>query len=993
MSKNKKRGVLIVLVLLLAAIGLFFALVNYIADFLWFQEMGYTSVFFTKLMTQLKLGVPAFVVLLLLTWIYLRGLKKSYYKKVETVQSSVSEKAINGIALALSAVFSLLTTLSAVTRLWFEILQFINGTEFNVADPIFQQDVGFYVFRLEFLSQLNAIALNIVMSFFAVTLIFYFVLVTLRRPDMFDEVPRGEDEKRSPFGQFSSQFGKFGQGTPFEEQFERMRHPSGTKKQFDSNNLKQLLSIASGQIVAVGMVFFLLLACNFYIKQYDVLYSGTGIAYGAGYTDINVTLLLYRVLMGLSVLAAVGFAIGVKKKKVRYAAVIPVAMILLSVGGTVAAGTVQNLIVAPDEINKESEYLENNIRYTQMAYDLQDIEIRDFQAVNTLSKDDILNNMGTLSNIRINDFEPAEQFYNQTQSIRSYYTFNDVDVDRYMINGEYTQTFLSAREIDEEKMINDQWLNKHLKYTHGYGITLSRVDKVTASGQPDMLIKSIPPVSDIAEVQVDRPEIYFGEKTNNYIIVNTDEQEFDYPSGENNVYTEYEGNAGIRLNLFNRCVFALQERSLKLLVSTNIDSDSRIIVNRNIMDRISRIAPFLSYDNNPYIVTVDGKLYWIVDAYTTSSYYPYSEPYSEESYDNYIRNSVKVVVDAYNGDVNFYIVGTDDPIAQTLQKIYPGLFKPFDEMPESLKSHIRYPNALFNIQANVYKKYHMNDVKVFYQKEDLWAVANEIYGTEKVVMTPNYFVMKLPGEDQVEFINSIPYTPNGKDNMTGLLVARNDGEHYGELILYRLPKDRIIYGPSQIEAQVNQDTTISKEFTLWSNSGSDYSRGNMFVIPIENSLMYVEPVYLEAANGSLPEVKRVIVVYGDRIAYESNLAAALDKLFGAGAGDPLKSSTPATDGNEMSGEGDVSGQPDSLPDGSTSSIYSLEELAVMANEAYENAVQAQQAGDWASYGRYLQQLSEYLNQMVPAEDDLLDDSTADGSMESDVLSNPDGADI
>ncbi len=962
--KKKKNVLLVIIGVLFVLAMVVLAGINYIVDFLWFREMGYTEVFFTKLMSQLKLGIPAFVACAALIWIYLQGLKRSYYKKVEVVnRANVSERALNGIALTLSAIFSLLTTLTVISRLWFQILQFTNSTDFNIADPIFNQHIGFYIFKLEFLQELNGLAMNIVSTFIIVTVIFYLILMALRRPEVFEEIPKTEEEQQSGFGKFADQFGKFAQGTPFEETFDQMNQKRQTKKQFDSDNMKQLLSIASNQITALGVLFFLMVGVNFFIRQYDILYSGTGIAYGAGFTDITVTLNLYRVLMVLSVAAAIGFALGIRKRKIRYAVVVPVLMVVLSIGGTAVAGAVQGLIVAPDEINKESKYLENNIKYTQMAYGLQDIQIKDFPAVNTLTKDDILNNMGTLSNIRINDFEPAERFYNQTQSIRSYYTFNDVDVDRYMVNGEYTQTFLSAREIDEAKMINDQWLNKHLKYTHGYGVTLSRVDKVTASGQPAMLIESIPPVSEVEEITIDRPEIYFGELTHNYVIVNTDEQEFDYPSGENNVYTEYEGDAGINLNLLNRVLFAIREGNLELLVSTNIDSDSRIIINRNIMDRVSKIAPFLSYDADPYIVTVDGKLYWIMDAYTHSSYYPYSEPYSEQTRDNYIRNSVKVVVDAYNGDVNFYITDEEDPIIQTLAKIYPSLFQTFDDMPEGLKEHTRYPNALFNIQANVYKKYHMNDVKVFYQSEDLWAIANEIYGTEKVTITPSYFVMKLPGEEHVEFINSVPYTPNGKDNMTGLLVARNDGEHYGELILYRLPKDRIIYGPSQIEAQVNQNTTISSEFTLWSNSGSSYSRGNMFVIPIENSLMYVEPVYLEAANGSLPEVKRVIVVYGDKIAYESNLADALDALFGDGAGDPLKTDRPATEGGEMSGgeggseiviPGDVSGS-------------SLEELAQMANQAYEDAINAQQRGDWAAYGEYLDQLSKYLNQMVTEE--------------------------
>jgi uncharacterized protein len=393
---------------------------------------------------------------------------------------------------------------------------------------------------------------------------------------------------------------------------------------------------------------------------------------------------------------------------------------------------------------KSLPYLQNNITYTQYAYDLQNIKVREFAASNTLTKEDIQNNMETISNIRINDFEPAEKFYNQAQSIRTYYKFNDVDVDRYMINGEYTQTFLSPREIDETKIENQPWLSKHLKFTHGYGITLSRVDKVTESGQPDMLIDSIPPISEVEEIQITRPEIYFGELSQNYIITNTDELEFDYPSGDTNVYNTYEGTAGIKLNLFNRIMFAIREQSVNILVSSNINSDSKIVINRNIKERVETIAPFLSYDADPYIVTAEGRLFWMLDAYTYSSYYPYSEPFSVESKVNYIRNSVKVVIDAYNGDTNFYLVDDNDPIATTLKKIYPALLKDFDQMPEALQKHIRYPNMLFSIQASIYTKYHMNDVEVFYQSEDKWDISKEIYGTEERLMTPNYYIMKLP---------------------------------------------------------------------------------------------------------------------------------------------------------------------------------------------------------------------------------------------------------
>ncbi|MFR4018792.1 MAG: UPF0182 family protein, partial [Clostridia bacterium] len=570
---------------------------------------------------------------------------------------------------------------------------------------------------------------------------------------------------------------------------------------------------------------------------------------------------------------------------------------------------------------------------------------KEFAASNDLTGEDISNNDETISNIRINDYEPAKTFYNQTQSIKQYYSFNDVNVDRYNINGEYTQTFLSAREIDENS-INDTWLNKHLKYTHGYGITLSRVDKITASGQPDMLIGGIPPVSDVDEIKITRPEIYYGELTNNYVLTNTSEEEFDYPDGNENKYTTYEGDAGIKLNPLNRFMFAVKERSLKLLVSGNVKSSSKILINRNIKERVKQIMPYLEYDKSPYMVTVDGKLYWIIDAYTYTNRYPYSEPFSDTSDTNYIRNSVKVVIDAYNGTTDYYIVDDTDPIAQNFKKIYPDLFKDIKDMPEGIKAHIRYPSTLLNIQAQVYQRYHMNDVKVFYQNEDLWQISSEIYGTEEQTMSPNYYIMKLPGEDSAEFVNSIPFTPKDKKNLMGLFVARNDGGNYGELILYQMPKSQTVYGPMQIEAQIDQNTEISKEFSLWNSSGSKYSRGNMFVVPIEDSLLYIEPVYLEATNSSIPEVKRVIVVYGDNIAYEATLAEALNSMFGEGS----------------AYEREDSGNTDTTSGGNGDEL-SQTEIIKRAQDAFDNAQNAQKNGDWAKYGEYLNELDKYLNML------------------------------
>lgn len=972
MKRIRSRHIALLIIVLVVIC--FVALVNFFTDLLWFKELGYVSVFLKQLLTQLEFGLPAFLLITVICWFYLSAIKKNYYRKIGACDMSRPEKHINRLALAISALFGIFSAVLIADRLWFQILQFIHSTDFSIADPIFGRDVSFYIFKLEFLSRVNGLLIYIVIGFAAVNLIFYLALLALRRPESRLRVEEEDfaqyQQREHPYGMFGELFG-LGKGqTP--------PRPAGLP---DRSMFSRLVGIAGLQLKVLGVLFFLMIGLHFFLKQFTLLYAGSsGVVYGAGFSDINVTLWVYRLLIALSLIGAVLFVLGLQQRSLKRVLLAPALMVGVIILGSVASLAVQSLIVTPDAINKEYHYLQNNIEFTRYAYDLQDIRVEDYDVHYGLGVEDIHNNMETISNIRINDYEPALKFYNQTQAIRLYYRFNDVDVDRYMVNGEYTQVFLSAREVDESQ-ITDQWLANHLIYTHGYGITLSRVDKVTASGQPDMMIDSIPPVSQVEEIEVSNPAIYFGELTNNYVIVNTDEQEFDYPSGESNVYTEYEGNAGIPLNFLNRILFALKEQSIQILVSTNIDSDSRILINRNVLQRVQKIAPFISYDADPYIVVADGGLYWIFDAYTVSSYYPYSEPYSTESSINYIRNSVKVVVDAYNGDTDFYIVDSSDPLAATLQKIYPALFQDFSAMPESLQAHIRYPNTMFSIQASVYAKYHMTDVNVFYQNEDDWDIATEVYGMETVVMSPNYYIMKLPGETEAEFINSIPYTPSNKQNLTALLVARNDGEHYGELVLYQMPKDRLIYGPQQVESQINQHTEIAQDFTLWSSAGSTYTRGNMFIIPIEDSLMYVEPIYLESASSSLPEVKRVVIYYNDRIAYEETLAEALDSMFGEGTSALLNGSTGAA-----GAAGTEEGAADGAADGSAGT-QSLEELAALANEAFANAVAAQQAGDWAAYGAYLDELAAYLNQMAPQEeaaavlpeDGALEEPAAEGS--------------
>lgn len=952
-----ERKIMLVVMVLVVIFALFFGLVGFIADFMWFREMGYIDVFFKQLVTQLTVGIPTFIVITGLVMLYLHHLRKSYFSKIassEPTDLKKLKKQTNWLAV----IFGVLTTVMSVTQLWFEILKFANSTGFDIQDPLFHLDVSFYIFKLEFLTQLNEILIGVIVGFVVLTILYYIILMTVRTPDVFkEEVPPGAEDlggerysgNSNPFSGGNNSAGQSQAQDPFTKFAEAFTgkkfqaRPVKPKKQFDDSNFKQLMQIASGKIAVLGFIFFAMLGLNFFLQQFDLLHEHTGAVYGAGFTDVNVTLWVLRILCVLSAVSAILFVVNMKRKKYKSLLTVPVIMIVIGLAGSGAGYLVQNFIVSPDEINKESKYLEKNIEYTQYAYQLDDVDVKSFAADHKLTSEDIKANSETINNIRINDFDPAKQYYNQTQSIRQYYSFYDVDVDRYVINGKYTQAFLTAREIDETK-IDSSWLNKHLKYTHGYGATLSRVDKVTSSGQPDVLIGNIPPESTVDEIQITRPEIYFGELSNEYIIVNTDEMEFDYPDGATNKYTQYEGTAGIKMNFFNRLVFAVREGSMKLLVSSNIDSNSKIIINRNVMARVQKIMPQLSYENDPYLVTDNGKLYWMVDAYTESSLYPYSEPFDGNT--NYIRNSVKVVVDAYNGDVKFYIVDENDPIAKTMQKIYPTLFRSFDEMPEGLQAHIRYPNYLFQIQASVYSRYHMEDVGVFYQKEDLWDIANEIYGTEKVQMTPNYYIAKLPGETSAEFFNSIPFTPRSKQNMTALMVARNDGENYGQLILYQFPKSKTVYGPEQIEAQIDQNTEISKEFSLWSSNGTSYRRGNMFVIPINTSLLYVEPVYLEATNSSIPEVKRIIMAYGDKIAYEETLADCLTSLFGGDA------------------EKGVDNESSPVSDEKDSQTLSTRQLAKLASQAFEDAQNAQKNGDWAGYGKYLDKLEEYLNQLA-----------------------------
>ncbi len=960
--RRSRKGLSIIIMIIAIIICAMMMLVGFITDWMWFRDLGYASVFWKKLLTEIEIFVPVFLVACLFSRFYLRTLKNGYFKKIESHEIP-NAKRMNSMAWVLSVLFGAGVGLYSSWGTWLTFLKSANSTAFGLKDPLFNLDIGFYIFQLDWIDIVNEIVIGAIIGMVVVTLIYYAYLLSVRTPDIFvheappdepEEEPEPVEEDEEPKVIYRTPLdhsvigrmfraSKKAVDTAFDGDHKRKK---GSRIDVNNSNLEHLLDIASGKLTVLGVLFYLMLGADFFIKQFELLHTHTGAVYGAGFVDVNITLWVYRIIMVMSVIGAITLAIHIKKGEISKLLKVPVIMVVIFALGAGAANLVQSLIVSPDEINKESKYLENNIEYTRHAYGIDNVRVAPYSADDSITAETIENNEETIGNIRINDYEPVKDFYNQTQSIRQYYRFNDADIDRYNINGGITQTYLSAREIDEEK-ISDTWINRHLKYTHGYGAAVSQVDTVTASGQPDVIEGNIPPETNVDVLRIDRPEIYFGELSNDYIITNTKETEFDYPDGSENKYTEYEGSTGIKLNLLNRVLFAIREGNIKILVSSNITSQSRFIYYRNVVQRVEKIMPYLSYEEDPYMTIVDGKLYWILDAYTTSRNYPYSEPYTDQiNSTNYIRNSVKVVVDAYNGTVDFYIVDEEDPIAKTYQKIYPKLFKNYDQIPDEMKAHLRYPNALFKIQAGVYSKYHMDEVKVFYQREDLWDIAHQIYGTEDVQMDPSYYIFNLPDtEEGAEFINMIPFTPKSKQNMTAVMMARNDGKNYGQLIVYTMPKNKTVYGPMQIEAQIDQNTEISKEFSLWASSGSTYKRGDLFVIPIGTSLMYVEPVYLEASNQAIPEVKRVIVAYQDKIAYEATLGEALMSLFGT-----------STEGNRADSVIDGG----SAEDGTSDDIKSL---IRKAQNAYDKAIEAQKNGEWAEYGKYIGQLESYLKKL------------------------------
>ncbi len=917
----KTKGITILLAIVVLVIAFFSNIAVYLIDYQWFSELGYKEVFFKKLFTQLQFFVPSLIVLFVLFYGYLNSISAHSIKHSGVILSNVEKKVRTKVFLLSSLVLSFVLSLVFVLDIWYDFLIFMNKSSFGIADPIFARDIGYFIFSLPFLNKLYNFLLVLVFVVAALTLLF----------NMFN----------------------FFNTKATNEHFDINVRPINNP----ADIYKNILGAASKQLMFLGGLFFLLMAFGFYLRTFDLLYSPRGVAYGASYVDVNIALPSYYIYMGICVLTAMLLILSRNKRNIKRAVFGPLLLIVAMVVSGVVSGAVQSIIVAPNELLKEEKYLQNNINYTNYAYNLDTVQEREFPVDQNLTREDIERNRVTINNIPINDYRPAKDIYNQIQGLKSYYQFNDMDIDRYMINGIYRHVFVSARELQTANIPKQtgaqaaSWINKYLKFTHGYGVAMSPVNEVTTSGQPRLFIKDMPIVSDI-DIKVDTPQIYFGELTKDFVIVNTREKEFDYPATNANIETEYNGTGGIKLNMLNRMLFAVREGKLNFVLSQDISSKSRILINREITKRVSKIAPFLTYDDDPYVVVSDGKLYWIIDAYTTSSRYPYSEPINSQTTTNYIRNSVKVVVDAYNGATEFYISDTTDPLIQTYSNIFTTLFKPMTEMPEGLKAHVRYPQTQFDIQADIYKKYHMKSARELYNKSDVWDVSTQIYGASTTQanaesVESSYLIMRLPGSEKEEFLLMVPYTPQGKNNMIAWLAVKNDIENYGQIVLYNFPSGKIVEGPMQVEGIVSQDTIIGPQLNLLATGGnSQVIRGNMLTIPIEDSILYVEPIYIKALNANaLPEQKKVIVYFKNKVVMEDTLEKALARIF------PI--------------EGKVEEQPTPTPAPTPAENpdATVDELIRRANDIFADAQNAQKAGNWAEYGGKLAELEDILRRL------------------------------
>lgn len=891
-----KKNIYLLLGLFLVFLIMLFNSTHIIATLQWFGEVGYTRTYLTRALAVGGLTLPIFLVFYLVSIFYYRSIAKKYDQVSYPPKTPEQIRNRNRLVYLAAGVFFLIISYGLAKDNWYLILQFINGTAFNAVDPVFGKDISFYVFRMPLYQFVVSIALSVVVLLIILTIIIYLLIAA-----------------KSSFNRMN---------------FRNLRGILHVLKsgfiQFAGRSLAMLISL-----------YLLLLAVRYYLDSFLIMFNESGVVYGPGYTDVQVNVPFLRGIALISAVSALVVAYAVQKRKVNLIAYSVVLIFGLSILRVFVSAGVEALVVNPNQLERERPYIENNINMTRQAFGIQNVDIRQFEANQNISSEEVVTNRDVVDSIKVNSYRHTLDFIKQAQVIRSYYDFNDVDVDRYIINGEKKQVFLAPREIDRSVISPATWQNVHLFYTHGYGVVMSDSSTVTSQGQPDFLMKDIP-ATNLTDISVENPRIYFGEMVSDYVITGARTDEFDHPRGGENETYRYTGSAGIKLSLMNRLLYAIEEKEPKILISSLLDSNSKIIRKRNIVDRVRAIAPFLHYDEDPYIVVADNQVYWMMDAYTTTDRYPNARIYGGI---NYIRNSVKVTINAYTGEVNFYLADQEDPIAVTYNKIFGELFKNLDEMPETLREHIKYPEDLFAIQTTVLEEYHVTDPGIFYNGEDIWQKSSVTSSNsqEKVAQDPYSLFTSFGDEEDLELVFTEYYTVKGKENMVAIVSVRMEKDHYGQLVEYKFPPQKTVSSPYLFRNKLNQDPEISKELSLLDSGGSKVEFGDMVITPIEDSLLYVVPIYLVAeGENSIPEVKRFIVSNDDRIVISDTFNNGIGKLFSLNMEEP--------------GEG---------PEGPVD-----ETLATKANNLFSEAIAAQRAGNWAEYGRLMEELQEVLQEML-----------------------------
>lgn len=803
---------------------------RFYTDWLWYTSLGYESVLSTIVLSKAGLFFLALVIFasLALPNLYLaRRHTADLRPGVPNVPLNLYQRAMQllgwvaaGILLLVAIYFSTL-----LASEWETLLRYLHQTPFKEQDPVFQKDFAFYIFTVPVLEFIKTWLVSAIVAIIIVVGGVYYLSSAFR-------------------------------GEVF-----------------------TLTGRVFNHLAVLGAAALLVFALGHWLDRYELLYSSLGTVYGVGFTDSTIMLPGYTILTGIALMAAAGIVAGAfsgRKKLIVWSVAVWLGLnVLLTF---VAPGLIQRLVVEPSELAREKDYLRDNIQHTRNAFGLEQLVSKSHPARDALDRETIEANQGTIQNIRLWDEGPLLQSYNQIQFFRLYYDFLEVHTDRYTIDGQLRQVMLATRELSADKLPKEaqRWVNRHLQFTHGYGLAASPVTEVEAGGRPSFLISDVPPKG---KIKLNRSDIYYGLKSLDHLIVRSRMQEFNFPGPDGPEYTHYQGDGGVKLDsFFRRFLYAWKFRDINILISGEITDESLIQYRRTVSERFSTLAPFLTPDREAYSVVADGRLFWIQDAYTTADRYPYSTPW-EDSF-NYICNSVKAVVDAYNGSIDFYVADPDDPLIQTYQNIFPDLFHPMQDMPEYLKSHVRYPQDLFTVQTQMLLQYHMKDPVVFYNKEDQWSVPVQSSFGKSEVLKPYYIVARLPGEKKEEFLLIQPFTPQNRHNLVGWMAARMDGDHYGELILFRFPSGRHVDGPNQVEARIDNDAVISEQFTLWGQVGSEVSRGILLVIPVGDSLLYAEPIFLKPDTLDFPELRRIILADAKQVVMHQTLDTSIDALVG-----------------------------------------------------------------------------------------------------------------